>query len=58
MLWEKHPLHRLGTASQGQRLPPGLLRLLLLQEATVYGRGVCLGGGEGVVSGALRLHAG
>lgn len=58
VLRPEHPLHGLGAQGQGQRLPPGLLRLLLLQEAAVHGRGVRAGGGEGAVQGSLRLHAG
>lgn len=58
VLRQKHPLHRLGAPGQGQRLSPGLLRLLLLQEAAVYRGGVRPGGGEGALQGPLRLHAG
>ncbi|XP_006150538.1 LIM/homeobox protein Lhx6 isoform X1 [Tupaia chinensis] len=47
---------RLGAASARQRLPPGLLRLLLLQAPAVHRRGVRLGGGEGVVPHPLRHH--
>lgn len=47
---------RLGAASAGQRLPPRLLRLLLLQAAALHRRGVRLGGGEGAVPDSLRHH--
>lgn len=58
LLRPQHPRHGLGAPGEGQRVPPGLLRLLLLQEAAVHRRGVRPGGGEGAVQGALRLHAG
>lgn len=58
VLRQEHPLHRLGPPRQGERVPPGLLRLLLLQEAAVHRGGVRPGGGEGPVQGPLRLHAG
>lgn len=58
LLRPQHPRHGLGAPGQGQRVPPGLLRLLLLQEAAFHRRGVRPGGGEGAVQGALRLHAG
>lgn len=58
LLRPQHPRHGLGAPGEGQRVPPGLLRLLLLQEAAVHRRGVRSGGGEGAVPGALRLHAG
>ena len=58
VLRQEHPLHRLGPPGQGERVPPGLLRLLLLQEAAVHRGGVRPGGGEGALQGALRLHAG
>ncbi|XP_040387197.1 LIM/homeobox protein Lhx6 isoform X2 [Cygnus olor] len=47
---------RLGAAGAGQRLPPRLLRLLLLQAAALHRRGVRLGGGEGAVPDPLRHH--
>lgn len=49
---------RLGAARPGQRVPPGLFRLFLLQEAAVHRGGVRAGGGEGALQGPLRLHAG
>lgn len=58
MLRPEHPLHRLGPPGEGQRVPPGLLRLLLLQKAAVHRGGVRSGGGEGALQGPLRLHAG
>ena len=58
LLRPQHPLHRLGAPGEGQRVSPGLLRMLLLQAAAVHRGGVRPGGGEGAVSRALRLHAG
>lgn len=58
VLRPEHPLHGLGTQGEGERLSPGLLRLLLLQEAAVHRGGVRSGGGEGALQGSLRLHAG
>lgn len=58
VLRPEHPLHRLGPPGEGQRVSPGLLRLLLLQEAAVHRGRVRAGGGEGPLQGPLRLHAG
>lgn len=58
VLRPEHPLHGLGPQGKGERLSPGLLRLLLLQEAAVHRGGVRSGGGEGALQGSLRLHAG
>ncbi|XP_077045465.1 LIM/homeobox protein Lhx6 isoform X1 [Agelaius phoeniceus] len=55
-LWPADLRQRLGAAGAGQCLPPGLLRLLLLQEAALHGRGVRPGGGEGAVPDPLRHH--
>ena len=51
-LWQEYPLDGLGSAGEGECLPLGLLRLLLLQAATVDGGGVCSGGGESPVAGS------
>lgn len=58
VLRTEHPLHRLGPPGQGQRVPPGLFRLLLLQEAAVHRGGIRPCGGKGALQGPLRLHAG
>lgn len=58
VLRSKYPLYRLGPPGEGQRVPPGVFRLFLLQEAAVHGGRVCPGGGEGAVSCPLRLYAG
>lgn len=57
-LWAPDLRQRLGPPRPGQRLPLGLLRLLLVQAAAVDGRGVRPGGGEGSVQDPLRHHGG
>nr|XP_012627233.1 LIM/homeobox protein Lhx6 isoform X6 [Microcebus murinus]XP_020145052.1 LIM/homeobox protein Lhx6 isoform X6 [Microcebus murinus] len=47
---------RLGATGARQRLPPGLLRLLLVQAPAVHRRGVRPGRGEGAVPHPLRHH--
>lgn len=57
-LREANLCQRLGAEGSGQRLPPGLLRLLLLQEAALHWGRVWPGGGEGPMPDSLRHHGG
>lgn len=57
-LWAADLRQRLGAPRQGQRLPLGVLCVLLVQEAAVHRRGVRPGGGEGAVQDPLRHHGG
>lgn len=57
-VWPAGVRQRLGEAGPGQRVPPGLLRLLLLQEAAIHRGGVRPGGGPGAMPEPLQHHAG